>query len=140
MPPPLPISFPSVVFSIADGGDDSPRGSSSFDHVLVGHREKVTLLRGEFLVVHCSRDLLHKLHRLFVLLCLLRIFAMYMFSSQAMGEDATPLLIVFDNKLRLDLGWERNCHTKRENVYGSGGVGVGIRSCTLLVFFFLFYY
>jgi hypothetical protein len=61
---------------------------------------------------------------------------MYTFSSQAVGEDATPLLIVFDNKLRLDLGWERNCHTERENVYGSGGVGVGIRSCTLLVFFF----
>ena len=137
MPPPPPISFPSVVFSIADGGDDSPRGSASSDHVLIGHEEKVTLLHGEFLVVHHSRDLLHELHHLFVPLCLLRIFAMYTFSSQAVGEDATPLLIVFDNKLILDLGWERNRHTERENVYGSGDVGVGIRSRTLLGFFFL---
>ena len=61
---------------------------------------------------------------------------MYTFSSQAVGKDATPLLIVFDNKLKLDLGWERNRHTERENVYGSGDVGVGIRSRTLLGFFF----
>ena len=65
------------------------------------------------------------------------IFTMYTFSSQAVGKDATPLLIVFDNKLKLDLGWERNRHTERENVYGSGDVGVGIRSRTLLGFFFL---
>ena len=70
--PTTPISFPSVVFSIADGGDDSPRGSASFDHILVGHGEKVTLLHGEFLVVHRGGDLLHELHYLSVLLCLLR--------------------------------------------------------------------
>ena len=54
------------------------------------------------------------------------------------------MLIVFDNKLRLDLGWERNRHTERENVYGSGAVGVGFRSRTLMgfsywVFFFFFF-
>ena len=66
------------------------------------------------------------------------IFTMYTFSSQAVGKDATPLLIVFDNKLRLDLGWERNCHIEKENVYGSGDVGVGFRSHMLTGFFFFF--
>ena len=47
-----------------------------------------------------------------------------------------PLLIVFDNKLKLDLGWERNRHIEKENVYGSGDVGVGFRSHMLTGFFF----
>jgi hypothetical protein len=31
-----------------NGGDDTPRGTSSTDDVLVGDREKVTLVNGKF--------------------------------------------------------------------------------------------
>lgn len=44
----LVVSF--ALLLLLDGGDNSPRCSSSTNDVLVGDREEVSLLNGEFLV------------------------------------------------------------------------------------------
>ena len=52
-------------------GDDAPQGLPRADHVLVRHKEKVSLLDGDLLALHRRRDLLRELHHLLVPLGLL---------------------------------------------------------------------
>jgi len=65
------ILVAAALLLLLDRGDYTPRGATRSDHVLVGYREEVPLLDGEFLVISGSGHFLHELHHLFVALGLL---------------------------------------------------------------------
>ena len=65
------VIITSALLLLLDGGNNTPRGPTSADDVLVGDGEEVSLLDGELLLVNRSGNLLHELDHLLVALGLL---------------------------------------------------------------------